>query len=314
MTGILRDLAISRDGEQLAISELEGSLNLTRLPLAPGGGAPAGSEEVLSSGQVIDRYPSFSPDGKRIAFASDRLGPEDIWILEIESRKQQRLQLPGSDQGANLPYWSPDGTQLSVTRFFEGGRRSLWLAAMDGSHAEQLQELQPGLEGGPFSPDGRSLLFVATRDGFLQILAFDFADRRVRQISASPGDKYNPVWSPDGRFILYASSAGGSVLQLFRMPAGGGEAEALTAWEERMRHAFYSADGRWIYVQPSHRNIYRLPASGGTPQAVTRFPEAGLFLEEPTLSPDGRYLAYCRSNGGSSLWRLTLLPEKSETR
>ena len=73
-----------------------------------------------------------------------------------------------------------------------------------------------------------------------------------------------------------------------------------------MRHAFYSRDGRKIYFQPSHRNIYWMPAGGGPVHPVTNFPESGLFIEEPTLSPDGRYLAYCRSNGGSSLWRLTI--------
>ncbi len=90
------------------------------------------------------------------------------------------------------------------------------------------------------------------------------------------------------------------------MPASGGEAEPLTSGDERVRHAFYSPDGRWVYFQPSHRNIYRVPADGGTAEAVTTFPESGLFIEEPTLSPDGRFLAYCRSNGGSSLWLLTM--------
>ncbi len=69
---------------------------------------------------------------------------------------------------------------------------------------------------------------------------------------------------------------------------------------------FYSPDGRWIYVQPSHKNICRMPATGGPLQRVTNFPESGLFLEEPMLSPDGRWLAYCRSNGGSSLWLLKI--------
>ena len=45
-------------------------------------------------------------------------------------------------------------------------------------------------------------------------------------------------------------------------------------------------------------------------QRVTRFPESGLFLEEPTIAPDGSHLAYCKSNGGSSLWLLTLAAEK----
>jgi Tol biopolymer transport system component len=69
---------------------------------------------------------------------------------------------------------------------------------------------------------------------------------------------------------------------------------------------FYSPDGRWLYFQPNHLNIYRMPADGGPVQQVTHFPESGLFLEEPTISPDGRYLVYCRSNGGSSLWVLQL--------
>jgi Tol biopolymer transport system component len=76
-----------------------------------------------------------------------------------------------------------------------------------------------------------------------------------------------------------------------------------------MRHIFYSPDGRWIYVQPSHRNIFRIPADTEriqTPQPVTNFPESGLFIEEPTISPDGKFLVYSRSRGGSSLWLLTL--------
>ena len=60
-----------------------------------------------------------------------------------------------------------------------------------------------------------------------------------------------------------------------------------------------------------HRNIYRLPADGGPLQQVTQFPESGLFLEEPTLSPDGRYLVYGRGRGGSSLWMLTIAPDDS---
>ena len=75
-----------------------------------------------------------------------------------------------------------------------------------------------------------------------------------------------------------------------------------------MRHQQYSRDGRWIYIQPSHRNIMRFPADGGALEPITTFPDSGLFIEEPTMSPDGRWLAYCRSNGGASLWMLTVTP------
>ncbi|MEE8486720.1 MAG: protein kinase [Gemmatimonadota bacterium] len=305
MTGLLRDLALSPDGRRLAVSEFEGSLSLTRLPLTPDGSRPAGPEMLLSRGQVIDRYPRVSPDGRRVAFASDRLGPMEVWITDVETGDQERLQLPGTDVGANLPFWTADGRTLAVTRFHGGNAQSIWLAAVDGSHAEELVPALPGLQGAEFSRDDGSILYSALSDGTSQMFVVDLESRQSRQITDSPGDKYPQEWSPDGRWILFVSNTSGA-MQAWRMPAGGGVAERLTTGEERIRHAQYSSDGRWLYFQPSHRNIYRMPAGGGPAEPVTDFPDAGLFMEEPALSPDGRYITYCRSNGGSSLWRLTL--------
>jgi TolB protein len=141
----------------------------------------------------------------------------------------------------------------------------------------------------------------------------DLASRQERQLTVSASDKYFPAWSPDGRWIIYSSNAGGS-FQIWRISASGGEEKVLTSGYERMGHAFYSPDGRWIYVQPSHLNIYRMPATGGPLKRVTNFSESGLFLEEPMISPDGRYLIYCRSNGGSSLWVLTLSKNQEQVR
>ncbi len=311
MTGILRDLAIARDGEQLVVSLLEESLNLTLLPLTERGNASSGPEDRLSIGQVIDRYPSFSPDGKRIAFSSNRLGPQEIWIVDLDTKKLERLRLPGEDLGAAFPYWARDGQQLAVTRFLPDGTAAIWLVSVDGSLADELVPPKPGLLGSPFSPDGRSLLYSYRVDGFLQLFVLELGSREERQLTFSPSDHYNGDWSPDGRWIILCSNASG-VIQVSRIPASGGESNALTSGYERMRHMFYSPDGEWVYVQPSHRNIYRLPASGGPLEQVTNFPKSGLFIEEPTLSPNGRHLAYCRSNGGSSLWVLTIGNTRSE--
>jgi Tol biopolymer transport system component len=311
MTGILRDLAIARDGEQLVVSLLEESLNLTLLPLTERGNASSGPEDRLSIGQVIDRYPSFSPDGKRIAFSSNRLGPQEIWIVDLDTKKLERLRLPGEDLGAAFPYWARDGQQLAVTRFLPDGTAAIWLVSVDGSLADELVPPKPGLLCSPFSPDGRSLLYSYRVDGFLQLFILELGSREERQLTFSPSDHYNGDWSPDGRWIILCSNASG-VIQVSRIPASGGESNALTSGYERMRHMFYSPDGEWVYVQPSHRNIYRLPASGGPLEQVTNFPKSGLFIEEPTLSPNGRHLAYCRSNGGSSLWVLTIGNTRSE--
>ena len=155
------------------------------------------------------------------------------------------------------------------------------------------------------SPDGKRFVYEDMVNGVQQLFAFDLVTRKASRLTDSPGDKFDAIHSPDGRWIAVTAIKDG-VSQIFRMPAAGGPMQQLTTGYERMRHAFFSPDGKWIYIQPSHRNIYRVPAGGGPLEQVTRFPEAGLFLEEPTISPDGHYLYYCRSNGGSSLWLMTL--------
>jgi serine/threonine-protein kinase len=314
MTGILRDLAVSRDGRRLALSEVEGSMNLTQLPLAPGGGGPGGPEEELSSGRVIDRYPVYSPDGRRIAFASNRLGPEQLWVMDVAKRVSERIGLPGRDLGVNLPTWTRDGRHLLVTRSFSNGTESMWIAAADGSEAREfLKRASESTSGQTFSPDGKTLVYSARIGGVIQLSRYDLATGSSKQLTFSPGDKFNPTWSPDGRRIAFSSNATGT-MHVRAISSEGGDEKQLTSGFERMYHPFYSPDSRWLYVQPSHRNIYRMPADGGPLEAVTKFPESGLFLEEPNLSPDGRFLVYCRSNGGASLWLLTMAEAGADPR
>lgn len=97
MTGILRDLSISHDGHRLAVTESEASMNLSRLPLTATGGAVAGAEEILSAGQVYDGQPKVSPDGRRIAYTSNRLGRDQLWVLHIDSRRMDELRFPNTD-------------------------------------------------------------------------------------------------------------------------------------------------------------------------------------------------------------------------
>jgi serine/threonine protein kinase len=316
VTAILRDLTISSDGRHVAATELESSLNLTRLPLNASGEAPAGPEEMLSRGQVYDHGPAVSPDNKTVAYVSNRLGHNELWILHLDTRHLERLQLPGHDLGEWGPEWFPDGRKLKATRVSADGKSSLWVVSADGSHAEELVppavDMLPTNEGVPVSPDGRTLTYSMMSGEFYQFFNFDTATRQSKQLTFTPGDKYSGFWSPDGGWLVYSSNAGGTV-QLWKMPATGGTPEQLTKGDDRVRHMFYSRDGRWLYFQPNHQNIYRMPAMGGAAQQVTHFSESTLFIEEPTISPDGRYLYYTRSNGGSSLWLLTISTGKSES-
>jgi Tol biopolymer transport system component len=149
---------------------------------------------------------------------------------------------------------------------------------------------------------------------FTQLVLVDIAAKRERPLTKSASHKYDATWSPDGRWVAFATNSDGGV-NVWRIPAGGGEERPLTSGRERIRHFFYSPDSRWLYLQPNHRNIYRIPAAGGTRHPVTRFPESSsLFIEEPTISPDGRFLVYCRDRGGSSIWLFSLTGGRDDGR
>jgi eukaryotic-like serine/threonine-protein kinase len=307
MMGTVSDLAISRDGRSLALSELEGSLNLSRLPLNSAGDSPSGPEEILSKGQVFDRQPQVSPDGRNIAYASNRLGADELWVFHIDASRNDRVQLPGRDAAVDGPHWFPDGRRLVLARSLPDGTGSLWIVAADGSSAEKIAAPAEILwaEGSPVSPDGRGVLYAARVNGYYQMFKLDVDTRQAHQLTFTADDKFNAVWSPDRRSLVYTSNASGAI-QLWNISLAGGKPERLTQGEDRIRHMSFSGDGRWLYFQPNHLNIYRMPANGGPVQQVTHFPEAGLFMEEPTISPDSRYLVYCRFHGGSSLWLLSI--------
>ena len=299
------ELAVTHDGLRIAAPEQEFGRNLTRIALAPGGGATTGPEEPLTTGQVIDSYPSVSPDNKRVAIVSDVLGRMDVRIVDAETRASERLALPGVDVAQISPAWMPDGRHLLVSRSIEGTRSATWIVAMDGSRAEELATREGQSWTLNSSPDGKTIYFQDLTGGVQQVFAFDLATRAKKPLTDGPGDKFDTIPSPDGKTLAVTATKDGAV-QLFRMSSAGGPMQQLTTGKERMRHPFWSPDGKWIYIQPSHGNVYRVRAEGGPLEQVTRFPEGGLFLEEPTISPDGRWLYYCRATGGSALWLMTL--------
>jgi hypothetical protein len=74
--------------------------------------------------------------------------------------------------------------------------------------------------------------------------------------------------APDGRFVAFGRNSDGGK-NVWRIPVAGGEERQLTSGPDRIPHFFYSPDGRWIYIQPNHRNIYRMPADADAQTPVS---------------------------------------------
>jgi Tol biopolymer transport system component len=160
-----------------------------------------------------DRWPSWSPDGKRIAFASDRSGTYEIWTIQPDGRGLKRLtDTPG--QIATGPIWSPDGSRIGFTH-------GDWWSLFDPNLPWEEQEPQPlppwNDEGGVFfgrawSPDGKWLSgnFVSRVDERLRYEGFGVHSLEAGEYEKllekdEPEGPFSSLWLSDGRRLLLSN-------------------------------------------------------------------------------------------------------------
>lgn len=179
--------------------------------------------------------------------------------------------------------------------------------ASDGAGPQRLVE---NARAPYWMPDGRGITYASMVDFHLHLL--DLATRRSRRVTDEETRAPLHVVSPDGKWIVYQSSAQSSIT-IHARPIDGGKTLVVAATPGQMGsgHPMLSPSGNWFYYQVDHKNIYRLPGPAqdwrkAEPQKVTNFPESGLFIEDPRLSMDGKQLIYSRGKITGDLWLLNL--------
>lgn len=150
----------------------------------------------LTFGRFADNLsPTFSPDGRRIAFVSTRAGSPQIYVMSADGTEQQ-LFVPfdyGATGNSYAPEWSPDGLHLAFHREVAGAYQ---VFVMDVASRTVQQLTSEGSNGFPtWAPDGRHLAFMSTRTGARQIWVMDLDTGRVRQLTRQEGARL-PSWSP----------------------------------------------------------------------------------------------------------------------
>jgi serine/threonine protein kinase len=246
-----------------------------------------------------DTQPAFSPDGERIAFRSER-EQGGIFVMGATGENARRV----CDFGYH-PAWSPDAKEIAVStaeqdlpNLRNATPSSIWIVNVESGAKRMLVEsdaMQPA-----WSPDGKRVAYW-----FMQAQG---GKREVAVISASGGEpvivsrdgtiNWNPVWSPDGRFLYYDSDRNGN-MNFWRVAVDEksgavlGEPEAVVTPTKYSRHLAFSADGkRMIYVQTDIKsNIQAINFD-----AKTEKPIGDLFwitggdrqISRAELSPDGR--------------------------
>ncbi|MBL8269087.1 amidohydrolase family protein [Steroidobacter sp.] len=183
--------------------------------------ANGGQARALLAGPSFETQAVYSPDGKRIAFVSDRSGSENLWIADVDGRNARSLSQ--DTQGVFVsPAWAPDGKSVFVTRFDSRSRLNfstrggLWVFDVNGGGSALQGEVEskrtPGLGAAP-SPDGQSLYFSMGDGGSgYDIFRRDLrSGRSILLISgrASATRLLQPKVTPDGSQLIYGSDIEG---------------------------------------------------------------------------------------------------------
>ena len=154
-------------------------------------GANGGLPQRLTTSPGIDTDPSFSPDGSKIVFESDRGGSQQLYVMNADGTDQRRLTFSGSWYAS--PVWSPDGKWIAFTQRVSGARR-IGIVRPDGS-GEKILTSGPGDEGPSWAASSRELVFQRTDAGggsALYRLTLDGSEPRQMSIPAGGSD---PDWS-----------------------------------------------------------------------------------------------------------------------
>lgn len=157
--------------------------------------AADGSEpRCLTRGLAVSIFPSWSPDGRQIAYMDNESGNAEIYVVEVASGEVRALtEDPAHD---SQPAWSPDGRQIAFMSD-RGGMADIWLVGAQGGEPRNLTDAPESQEGQPdWSPDGRWIAFTSDRTGKNQIFIMEVSSGEVRQLTEGPAEHFMPHWGP----------------------------------------------------------------------------------------------------------------------
>ena len=245
-------------------------------------------ETRLTDNDADDYSLRWSPDGRRIAFMSERDGNHEIYVMNADGSGVTRLT--HNDAADGQPIWSPDGRRIAFDSY-RAGTLEIYVMNADGSGVTRLTDNDAYDYGPSWSPDGRRIAFMSYRDGNWEIYVMNADGSGVTRLTDNDAWDGNPSWSPDGRRIAFHSRRDGNS-EIYVMNADGSGVTQLTNNEAGNWGPSWSPDGRRIMFtsdRDGNHEIYVMNADGS---GVTRLTDNEARDWYPSWSPDGRRIAF----------------------
>ncbi len=229
--------------------------------------------EKLTDNRADDQYPSWSPDGRRIAFHSYS-GGANAGIYMMNSDGSNIVRLSGDNAVDQYPTWSPDGRRIAFTSNRDGNR-NIYSMRSDGTDVRRLTIDSANNSSPSWSPDGNRIAYHSDRDGDREIYVMNADGSGLVQMTDNDGVDWFPSWSPDGSRIAFSSNRGGD-LEIYVMDDDGTDVKQITDNTLNESDPHWSPDGRRIvYISSegdSEWEIYTMDANGtGVEQLTTNY-------------------------------------------
>jgi TolB protein len=244
----------------LFASDVTGTWQIYRLTTASG-------EIVQLTFQGNNEFPELSPGGQTIAFASDRDGNREIYVMDINGENVRNLTQNTAED--YRPSWSPDGETLLFESTREGERRLYAMLIATG----QITMLSPNL-GAPccvdWSSNGRQIVFSARISDNYDIFVINLDGTGLVNLTNAPGDDINPAWQPNGSTIVFESNRTG-IAQIYSVQIDGSNFRSLTQGENESIQPSWTPDGSQILFSSfadGYFQLFIMTADGVNPRSL----------------------------------------------
>ncbi len=291
-------LVLSADGKRMAYSRGRRVANVFRAPILGDRPATWADATQLTHDDAEVETLDVSRDG-RLLMSSDRAGNWDVWLIQSAGSEPQQLTTdPSVDAG---PRWSPDGGTI----FFYSSRtglRQLWSMPFETGPARQLTRESFEIYYPAVSPDGQRI--VGQGAGLSTVAADGGPVARLTTLSADA----HADWSPDGRWVAFDSTRGGS-RGIWRIAASDGTPERVSKGSGRVPR--WSPDGTRLYFLgygAQADNIWRVTMGTGDERQVTALAGKRGELGGLGLAVDARFLYFVWAERRSDIWIADLAP------
>lgn len=287
--------ALSSDGTILAYTAATQNSNIWRLSLHAPRGPTQPVPNLLIASKGRNDSPRYSPDGKKIAFVSDRSGSWEIWICDSDGKHLRQMTNFGGPM-VGTPHWSPDSRSI-VFDARPNGRSVIYTVSLEGAGPrlavdDGFEDKKPN-----WSRDGRSVYYTSNRNGAFQLWRSGVHGENPARLTDIPCN--DSVESPDGKLIYFQNDGYG----IYRMPVAGGKPILVHHLENVYPSRFFDVSSKIYFLDQENtpRRIREYDPETGTISMIGTI-SGQLVYGTPSLSvsADGRFLLFAQEDKSSS--------------